>query len=169
MYAVTGSFAKTSDSPSVASKTSPRHVSSSKRLFIRLVQLRRVRIASVESSRITISVDGISRRSALKAMLDQVAGVVTGAGAYGYCTGATPSSSRARSCRSLVFRPALAGFRIGLMTDVHRSHWVSAEDVHRAVRLLMSEKPDLVVLGGDYVTWGDRQVRRTVSRSARRR
>jgi hypothetical protein len=43
------------------------------------------------------------------------------------------------------------------MTDVHRSQWVSAEDVHRAVGLLMSAKPDLIVLGGDYVTWGDRK------------
>ena len=43
------------------------------------------------------------------------------------------------------------------MTDVHRSQWVSAEDVQRAVRLLMSAKPDLIVLGGDYVTWGDRK------------
>ena len=33
----------------------------------------------------------------------------------------------------------------------------------------MAAQPDLIVLGGDYVTWGDRQYRRTVGRSARAR
>ena len=28
---------------------------------------------------------------------------------------------------------------------------------HAAVAVLMAAKPDLIVLGGDYVTWGDRQ------------
>jgi hypothetical protein len=51
----------------------------------------------------------------------------------------------------------LSGLRIGLITDVHRSEWVSHEDVRRAVTLLMSTRPDLIVLGGDYVTWGDRR------------
>ena len=41
-----------------------------------------------------------------------------------------PSSSRERSCRSSGLPPALAGLRIGLITDVHRSQWVSHEDVH---------------------------------------
>ncbi len=52
---------------------------------------------------------------------------------------------------------ALSGLRIGLITDVHRSRWVSADDVAAAVALTMSARPDLIVLGGDYVTWGDRQ------------
>ena len=51
---------------------------------------------------------------------------------------------------------ALAGLRIGLITDLHRSDTVPDELVRRAVQLLMNESPDLVVLGGDYVTWGDR-------------
>src|SRR5262245_7704880 len=53
--------------------------------------------------------------------------------------------------------PALAGLRIGLVTDIHRSALVPHEDVAHAVSLLMQEKPDLIVLGGDYVTWGDRE------------
>jgi predicted MPP superfamily phosphohydrolase len=53
--------------------------------------------------------------------------------------------------------PALAGLRVGVMTDLHRSQLVSHEDVARAVGMLMSEHPDLIVLGGDYVTWGDRR------------
>ena len=51
---------------------------------------------------------------------------------------------------------ALAGLRIGLITDIHRSQFVSQDDVSRAVATLMAEQPDLIVLGGDYVTYGDR-------------
>ena len=52
--------------------------------------------------------------------------------------------------------PALDGLRIGLITDLHRSEMVPARDVARAVSLMMMERPDLIVLGGDYVTWSDR-------------
>jgi predicted MPP superfamily phosphohydrolase len=52
--------------------------------------------------------------------------------------------------------PELVGLRIGLITDVHRSRWVSADDVSHAVESLMAQRPDLVILGGDYVTWGNR-------------
>ena len=52
---------------------------------------------------------------------------------------------------------ALSGLRIGLLTDVHRSRWMSDDDVAHAVNTLLLARPDLVVLGGDYVTWGDRQ------------
>ena len=51
----------------------------------------------------------------------------------------------------------LDGVRIGLLTDTHRSRWVSHADVVSAVTALMNEQPDLIVLGGDYVTWGDRR------------
>ena len=51
----------------------------------------------------------------------------------------------------------LAGFRIGLISDIHRSQTVPHELVDRAVRLLLAEEPDLIVLGGDYVTWRDRR------------
>ena len=52
---------------------------------------------------------------------------------------------------------ALAGLKIGLMTDLHRSIWVSHDDVTHAVTTLMSERPDIIVLGGDYVTRQDRE------------
>lgn len=52
--------------------------------------------------------------------------------------------------------PPLAGFRIGLISDIHRSQTVPHELVDKAVRLLLAEEPDLIVLGGDYVTWRDR-------------
>ena len=52
---------------------------------------------------------------------------------------------------------ALAGLRIGLVTDLHRSDTVSHAMIDRAVRMVMAEAPDLIILGGDYVTWGDRR------------
>ena len=52
---------------------------------------------------------------------------------------------------------ALAGLRVGFLSDVHRSQWVSEFDVRRAVDEVMAQRPDLIVLGGDYVTWGDRR------------
>jgi len=53
--------------------------------------------------------------------------------------------------------PDLEGLRVGVLTDVHHSRMVPADDVARAVARLMAAAPDLIVLGGDYVTWGDRQ------------
>jgi predicted MPP superfamily phosphohydrolase len=52
--------------------------------------------------------------------------------------------------------PALDGLRIGFVTDIHHSLMVPADDVADAVALTLSTQPDLIVLGGDYVTWGDR-------------
>src|SRR5207237_7075990 len=51
---------------------------------------------------------------------------------------------------------ALRRLRIGLITDIHRSQTVSHDRVTAAVNMLMAERPDLIILGGDYVTWGDR-------------
>jgi predicted MPP superfamily phosphohydrolase len=50
---------------------------------------------------------------------------------------------------------ALDGLRIGLITDVHHSSTVPADDVARAVEMLRAAAPDLIVLGGDYVTYGN--------------
>src|SRR6185503_17182478 len=50
---------------------------------------------------------------------------------------------------------ALRGVRLGVLTDIHRSQTVSHEMVTAAVRALMAEQPDLIVLGGDYVSWRD--------------
>ncbi len=51
---------------------------------------------------------------------------------------------------------ALRGLRLGLITDIHRSQTVSHDHITTAVNLLMAERPDLIILGGDYVTWSDR-------------
>jgi predicted MPP superfamily phosphohydrolase len=97
------------------------------------------------------------RRTALKLLLGAGVGAVAGTGGYGYLYARHQLELTNATVPVTGLPPALAGFRIGLLTDVHRSRWVSEGDVARAVATLMQERPDLIVLGGDYVTWGDRQ------------
>jgi predicted MPP superfamily phosphohydrolase len=99
----------------------------------------------------------VTRRAVLKTMLAAAAGAVGATGAHGYFF-ERHDLDVTRTIVPLADLPAaLAGLRVGLITDVHRSRWVSHEDVAHAVNVLMAERPDLIVLGGDYVTWGDRQ------------
>jgi predicted MPP superfamily phosphohydrolase len=99
----------------------------------------------------------VSRRTVLKAFVAAGVGTLSGGGAYGYLY----ERHALRLVESGVpvngLPPALAGLRVGLITDVHRSRWVSADDVAHSVTTLMSARPDLIVLGGDYVTWGNRR------------
>ena len=98
----------------------------------------------------------VTRRAALNTLLAAGVGTAIGSAAYRL------SSSRhliqvVRATLPVVgLAPALDGLRIGLITDLHHSEMVPAEDLMRAVSLMQAEAPDLVVLGGDYVTWGNR-------------
>jgi predicted MPP superfamily phosphohydrolase len=47
---------------------------------------------------------------------------------------------------------AFKGFKIALLTDLHRSALVPADLIDSAVSDALAARPDLVVLGGDYVT-----------------
>lgn len=98
----------------------------------------------------------MSRRTLLKACAAAGAAGVGGSGAYGFFLERHALALTRVSVPVSGLPAALAGFRIGLLTDVHRSRWVSADDVRRGVAALMAARPDLIVLGGDYVTWGDR-------------
>jgi predicted MPP superfamily phosphohydrolase len=99
----------------------------------------------------------ISRRAVLKTLVGAGVSAVAGAASYGYLYERHQIEVTRADLPVVGLPAALAGFRIGFLTDVHRSRWVSHADVVRAVTLLMNERPDLAVLGGDYVTWGDRR------------
>jgi predicted MPP superfamily phosphohydrolase len=100
----------------------------------------------------------VTRRAALKTLIATGVGVATGTGSHGYLYGRHRLEVTWPTVRVVGLPPALAGLRIGLLTDVHRSLFVSQSDVAHAVATLMNERPDLIVLGGDYVTrWDDRQ------------
>jgi len=99
----------------------------------------------------------IGRRVVLKTLLATGFSGVTATGAYGYLYERHQLGVTRIDVPVVGLPPALTGFKIGLLTDVHRSRWVAHDDVIHAVAALMNEQPDLIVLGGDYVTWGDRQ------------
>jgi predicted MPP superfamily phosphohydrolase len=99
----------------------------------------------------------ITRRAALKGALATAIGGLTGAVSYGVAyerhrLGVTEATMQVSG-----LPPALDGLRVALLTDIHHSALVPASDVARAVELTASTNPDLVVLGGDYVTYGDRR------------
>jgi predicted MPP superfamily phosphohydrolase len=99
----------------------------------------------------------ISRRTALKALAASGIGAVAGGAAYGFFYGREALQLSTVDVPVSGLPAELSGLRIGLITDIHRSRWVSAADVAAAVTLTMAARPDLIVLGGDYVTWGDRE------------
>ena len=98
----------------------------------------------------------LSRRAALKGVVATTVGAMTGVGAYGVAY----ERHRIGITRVMLpvsgLAPALDGLRIGFLTDIHHSAMVPADDVRKAVDLVSAARPDLIVLGGDYVTWGDR-------------
>src|SRR6266576_5427768 len=98
----------------------------------------------------------VTRRVVLKGIVATGVGALSGTGAYGYLYGRHELEVTRTAVAVADLPPALTGLRIGLITDLHRSRLVSHEDVTHAVARLMDERPDLIVLGGDYVTWGDR-------------
>ena len=98
----------------------------------------------------------LTRRAAIKGLLVTGIGAVTGATTYGVAFERHQIGVTQTALPVSGLPPALDGLRIGLLTDVHHSSMVPADDVTRAVELLLAQRPDLIVLGGDYVTFGDR-------------
>ena len=99
----------------------------------------------------------VTRRAAISTLIAGGVGSLTGVGAYGVAY----SRHQTQVVRAAVpvsgLPPSLDGLRVGLITDLHHSETVPIEDVSHAADLLMGEQPDLIVLGGDYVTRGDRR------------
>jgi predicted MPP superfamily phosphohydrolase len=98
----------------------------------------------------------LSRRSVLKAFVGTGVGIAAGIGDYGYAYERHAIGVTRAHVPVAGLPPALEGLRIGLITDLHHSRLVPHEDVVAAAVLLSAERPDLIVLGGDYVTWGER-------------
>jgi len=99
----------------------------------------------------------VTRRALIKTLAVGGLGVVGGPATYGYVYGRHELGVTRADVPVAGLPDRLAALRIGLITDTHRSRWVSHQDIERAAKALVAERPDLIVLGGDYVTWGDRQ------------
>lgn len=100
---------------------------------------------------------GITRRAALKGLAAATIGAAAGATAYGVGYERHHLGITAATLPVSGLAPALHGLRVGFLTDIHHSGMVPAADVIAAVAMLMAARPDLIVLGGDYVTFGDRR------------
>lgn len=98
----------------------------------------------------------ITRRDALRAVVATGVGLLAGPVAYGAAYERHRLVRIEQDIPVSGLPPVLDGLRLGLISDIHHSNTVAAEQVARAVDLLHAARPDLVVLGGDYVTYGDR-------------
>jgi len=103
---------------------------------------------------VTINID---RRGVLKGLLGVGIGIVTGGAAHGFAYERHHLELTKVRFRVSGLPEALRGLRVGVLTDVHRSRFVSHDMVTTAVRMLMAEAPDLILLGGDYVSFGDKR------------
>jgi predicted MPP superfamily phosphohydrolase len=97
-----------------------------------------------------------TRRDALRAIAATGIGLATGPVAYGAAYERHRLIRVEQDLPVSGLPPPLDGLRVGLITDIHHSNTVGADDVTRAVSLLLESQPDLIVLGGDYVTFGNR-------------
>ena len=98
----------------------------------------------------------VTRRDFLRAATAISVGALAGVGAYGVAYERHRISRLVRDVAVRGLPPALDGLRIGMITDVHHSAVVSADDVTRAVMLVKEAAPDIIVLGGDYISFFDR-------------
>jgi predicted MPP superfamily phosphohydrolase len=96
----------------------------------------------------------VSRRVVLKGVIGTSVGLVVGSAGYGYFYERHRVQITRASLPVSGLPDTLNGLRVALVTDTHFSGSVPAEDIEAAVRLTLQERPDLIVLGGDYVTWG---------------
>ena len=99
---------------------------------------------------------GVTRRDFLRSATAVSVGALSGVAAYGVFYERRQLNRIDRDVAVRGLPPALDGLRIGMITDVHHSAVVSADDVTRAVTTLKDASPDIVVLGGDYVSFFDR-------------
>lgn len=97
------------------------------------------------------------RRFVLKSLIGLGVGSTTGLGAWGYFYERQRLFSNAQRVPVAGLPAPLQGLRIALLTDLHHSESVSEEFIRSAVGLARASRPDLVVLGGDYVSFGDRR------------
>ena len=96
----------------------------------------------------------VSRRSVLKILSTGAIGAVAGGSFHGYANERHRIGVTETALGVTGLPDAFVGLRIALLTDLHLSPLVEAAVVERAVAMTLEQKPDLIVLGGDYVTWG---------------
>jgi predicted MPP superfamily phosphohydrolase len=97
------------------------------------------------------------RRVFLKALTGTAIGAAAGGVAHGFLYERYHLEVTRQAFPISGLPEALRGLRIGVLTDIHRSQTVSHALVTSAVDMLMAERPDLILLGGDYISWRDQR------------
>ena len=105
----------------------------------------------------TAGPDRWTRRDLLRALGAAGLGALTGALAHGFMYERHHLQVTKQDLGVPGWPDKLSGIRVGFITDLHRSGTVSHEMVAAAVSAIMAETPDLIILGGDYVTNRDRR------------
>ena len=99
----------------------------------------------------------LSRREWLRVLAAVGVGSAAGSSAHGYLYERHHLEVTNTAAPLSGLPDALNGLRIGFLTDLHRSQTVPHDLIARAVAAVMAERPDLILLGGDYVTDKDRR------------
>jgi predicted MPP superfamily phosphohydrolase len=99
----------------------------------------------------------LDRRALLKGLVGVGLGTAMGGAAHGFLYERHDLELTRKVFPVSGLPEALRGLRVGVLTDIHRSQTVSHELVTAAVHMLMAERPDLILLGGDYVSWRDQR------------
>jgi uncharacterized protein len=100
---------------------------------------------------------GLTRRDVLRGMTAACVGAVAGAGAHGFWYERHHVEVTRATLLMSGLPEALSGLRVAFLTDLHRSSTVPHALINTAVQLALAEHPDLILLGGDYVSFGDRR------------
>jgi hypothetical protein len=109
-----------------------------------------------------------TRRTALKAVTALVAGTLTGLNADEVIHERTRLEVTRLEVPVRDWPADLDGFTVGFLTDLHRSDMVPHDLIERAVDATLAGRPELIVLGGDYVTWGNRDYVESAAESLER-
>jgi len=107
----------------------------------------------------------VTRRDFLRSATAISVGALAGVGAYGVAYERHHLSLLELDLPVRGLPPALNGVRVGMITDIHHSAVVSADDVARAVTMVKNSSPDMVVLGGGLVEAIPGLIRREVRKS----
>jgi uncharacterized protein len=94
----------------------------------------------------------MTRRTVLRGLGAAGLGALTGAAAHGFMYERHHIQVTREDLAVAGWPDALNGLRIGFLSDLHRSGTVSHQMIATAVSAVMADQPELIVLGGDYVT-----------------
>jgi uncharacterized protein len=99
----------------------------------------------------------LSRREALRVLAGGGVAATAGFASYGFAYERHRIGVTALTLDVHGLPPALAGLRIGLLSDLHHGRFMSQDDIAAAANLVRDAHPDLVVLAGDYVSFKTRE------------